>query len=312
MENFKTGDILALIAPQWKKLVIVAIISVIAGAFLSSSWVIKPLYKSYAVVYPVNLSPSSEESNTEQLLQWFNSEEVKKSVAKKFNLLNHYNIDTSDARHETYFNLKYKELVNINATLYESIEISVKDQSPEMAQKIANGIIEAVNELITNIRRERLSEYIANNEMELKAESRLADSVEVLIDNMRKEYNIVDVAAQAKVLLKKKHKNGGKSLDEDENRTLFGLTNKTTELNTLGTIYASQLGTYNYFRNEVNKFKFEYNSNISYTNVVSKPTLPDSKCYPIRSLVVAIITLSSLLIACIVIVFLNIKKQKVD
>ena len=33
---------------------------------------------------------------------------------------------------------------------------------------------------------------------------------------------------------------------------------------------------------------------------------------PIRALVVAIITLSSLLIACIVIVFLNIKKQKVD
>jgi capsule polysaccharide export protein KpsE/RkpR len=46
--------------------------------------------------------------------------------------------------------------------------------------------------------------------------------------------------------------------------------------------------------------------------VVSKPTLPDSKCYPIRSLVVAIITLSSLLIACIVLVYLNIKNQKVD
>ncbi|MBL7934680.1 MAG: hypothetical protein JNM51_02595, partial [Bacteroidia bacterium] len=51
---------------------------------------------------------------------------------------------------------------------------------------------------------------------------------------------------------------------------------------------------------------------ISYTNVVSKPTLPDSKCYPIRSLIVAIIALSSLVIASIVIIFLNSKKQKVD
>lgn len=312
MENFKTEDILKGLLPHWKKLAIVGVIAIIVGFFVSSPIVIKPLYKSYAIVYPVNLSPSSEESNTEQLLQWFNSEEVKKAVCKKFNLYNHYDIDTLDARHQTYFNLKYKELVSINATLYESIEISVKDQSPEMSQKIVNGIIDAVNDLITDIRRERLNEYITNNQEELIIETKAADSIQVLIDNMRKEYNIVDVNAQSKILLKKKHKGGEKNLNESENKTLEGLTNKVTELNTLGTIYSSQLGTYNYFRNEVNKFKFEHKSHISYTNVVSKPTLPDSKCYPIRSLIVAIITLSSLLIACIVIVFLNIKKQNID
>jgi capsule polysaccharide export protein KpsE/RkpR len=313
MENFKTEDILKTLLPHWKKLITVLIVSVLVGIFISSEMVIKPLYKSYAIVYPVNLSPSSEESNTEQLLQWFNSEEVKKAVRKKFDLYNHYNIDTLEKRHETYFNLKYKELVSINATLYESIEISVKDQSPEMAQNIVNGIIDAVNDLITDIRRERLNEYIINNQEELELENKKADSLKLLIDNIRKEYNIVDVTAQAKILLKKKHKSGGeKSLNESENQTLNGITNKVTDLNTLGTIYSSQLGTYNYFRNEVNKFKFEHNSHISYTNVVSKPTLPDSKCYPIRSLIIAIISLSSLLIACIVIIFLNINKQQID
>ena len=313
MENFKTEDILKTLLPHWKKLITVLIVSVLVGIFISSEMVIKPLYKSYAIVYPVNLSPSSEESNTEQLLQWFNSEEVKKAVCNKFDLYKHYDIDTLEKRHETYFNLKYKELVSINATLYESIEISVKDQSPEMAQNIVNGIIDAVNDLITDIRRERLNEYIINNQEELELENKKADSLKLLIDNIRKEYNIVDVTAQAKILLKKKHKSGGeKSLNESENQTLNGITNKVTDLNTLGTIYSSQLGTYNYFRNEVNKFKFEHNSHISYTNVVSKPTLPDSKCYPIRSLIIAIISLSSLLIACIVIIFLNINKQQID
>jgi len=61
-----------------EKLAIITLIAIIVGFIVSSPIVIKPLYKSYAVVYPVNLSPSSEESNTEQLLQWFNSEEVKK------------------------------------------------------------------------------------------------------------------------------------------------------------------------------------------------------------------------------------------
>jgi capsule polysaccharide export protein KpsE/RkpR len=112
------------------------------------------------VVYPVNLSPSSEESTTEQLLQWFNSEEVKKAVCEKFDLYKHYDINTLDARHQTWFNLKFKERVSINATLYESIEISVKDQDPYMAKKITQGIIDAANELIMSVKKERLTSIL--------------------------------------------------------------------------------------------------------------------------------------------------------
>ena len=136
MENFKTEDILKGLLPHWKKLTIVALVAIVVGIFISSPMVIKPLYKSYSVVYPVNLSPSSEESSTEQLLQWFNSEEVKKAVCDKFDLYKHYDVDTLDPRHQTWFNLKFKERVSINATLYESVEISVKDQDPYMAKKI--------------------------------------------------------------------------------------------------------------------------------------------------------------------------------
>ncbi len=310
MENFKTEDILKGLLPHWKRLTMVAVIAIIVGIFISSPIVIKPLYKSYAVVYPVNLSPSSEESNTEQLLQWFNSEEVKKTVCKKFNLYNHYDIDTLDARHQTWFNLKYKEFVSINATLYESIEISVKDQSPEMAQKIVNGIINAVNDLIMAVKKERLHEYILNNENELKRATGKVDSLKYMIDNIRKEYNIVDVQYQAKYISKEIVKSP--NLSESNAKTAEGLKTKKTELDRLGNVIGSEIGTYNYFRNQIDGYLLDYANKVSFTNVVSKPTLPDSKCYPIRSLVVAIITLSSLLIACIVLVYLNIKNQKVD
>ena len=87
---------------------------------------------------------------------------------------------------------------------------------------------------------------------------------------------------------------------------------KKTELDRLGNVIGSEIGSFNYFRNQIDGYYLDYDNKVSFTNVVSKPTLPDSKCYPIRSLIVAIITLSSLLIACIVIIFLNIKKQKID
>ena len=310
MENFKTEDILKGLLPHWKKLTVVALIAFVVGIFISSPMVIKPLYKSYSVVYPVNLSPSSEESTTEQLLQWFNSEEVKKAVCEKFDLYKHYDIDTLDARHQTWFNLKFKERVSINATLYESIEISVKDQSPEMSQKIVNGLINAVNDLIMAVKKERLHEYILNNENELKRATGKVDSLKYMIDNIRKEYNIIDVQYQAKYISKEIVKSP--NLSESNAKTAEGLKTKKTELDRLGNVIGSEIGTYNYIRNQIDGYLLDYANKVSFTNVVSKPTLPDSKCYPIRSLVVAIITLSSLLIACIVLVYLNIKNQKVD
>lgn len=310
MENFKTEDILKILLPHWKKLVIVVIMAIGVGFFISSPMVIKPLYKSYAIVYPVNLSASSEESNTEQLLQWFNSEEIKKAVCKKFDLYKHYNIDTLDSKHQTWFNLKYKELININSTLYESIEITVKDQSPEMSKKLVQGIIDATNELIMTVKKERLFEYISNNEHELKRATSKVDSLKYMIDNIRKEYNIVDVQYQSKYISKEIVKSP--SLSESNSKTAEGLKTKRTELDRLGNVIVSEIGSFNFFRNQIDGYLLDYDNKVSFTNVVSKPTLPDSKCYPIRSLIVAIITLSSLLIACIVIIFLNIKKRKID
>lgn len=309
MENFNTKDILNIILPHWKKLVVVAIISVLAGFIISSPMIIKPLYKSYAIVYPVNLSPSSEESTTEQLLQWCNSEEVKKAVDKRFHLTSHYKIDSTDEKHETYFNLKYKELVSINATLYESIEISVKDQSKEMAREIVQGIIDETNKLILSVKKERLKEYISNNEKELQISNAKIDSLKFMINTIRKNYNIMDFQYQSKYIAKEMSK--GSNLSAANAKTAEGLSLQRIELERLREVMASQIITFNELRTNIDKYHLDYANEISFTNVVSKPTLPDSKCYPIRSLIVAIITLSSLLIACIIIVFLNIK-QKVD
>ncbi|MDF2448871.1 MAG: uncharacterized protein K0R26_1375 [Bacteroidota bacterium] len=309
MENFNTKDILRLILPHWRKLVVVGILAVLAGFIISSPLVIKPLYKSYAVVYPVNLSPSSEESNTEQLLQWFNSEEVKRAVEKRFHLKEHYKIDSTDEKSETYFNLRYKELVSINATLYESIEISVKDQSKELARNIVQGIIEETNKLISSVKKQRLREYIHTNEQELKISGAKIDSLKYLINTIRKTYNIMDFQYQSKYIAKEISK--GSKLSELNARTAEGLSLQRTELERLREVMTSQIFTYNELRTNIDKYHLDVANDISYTNVVSKPTLPDSKCYPIRSLIVAIITLSSLLIACIIIVFLNIK-QRVD
>lgn len=310
MENFKTADILKALLPHWKKLTIVAVLAIIVGFVISSPMVIKPLYKSYAVVYPVNLTPNSEESNTEQLLQWFNSEEVKNEVAKKFNLYKHYDIDTLGEKHETYFNLRYKELVTINSTLYESIEISVKDEDPYLAKQIVQAIMEATNDLIMGAKKEILKEYIYNYESELKLSAMSMDSIKTVVNEIKKEFNIIDEKSQAKYISKELASSS--KLSESNTKTAEGLKTKSVDLDKMTKMITGQVKTYNFLNKQRALYHLDYANKVSFINVVSKPTLPDSKCYPIRSLIVAIITLSSLLVASIVILFLNTKKQNVD
>lgn len=305
MEKFKTEDIVNILLQQWKKLALIAFVAALVG--YGVTFFIKPLYKSYSVVYPVNLSPSSEESETEQLLQWFNSEEVKNAVAAKFKLYEHYDINPAGEKHDTYFNLRYKELVSINSTLYESIEISVKDTDPKLAKEIVNGIIEATNELIMSVKKERLKEYIDNNEKELALAGKKIDSLKFMINTIRKDFNIIDFQYQSKYISKEAVKNP--NLSESNSKTAEGLKVQRTELERLRDVISSQIITYNELRTNIDKYHLDYANKISFTNVVSKPTMPDSKCYPIRSLMAIIVSLSTLLVACIVILFLNTNKK---
>jgi LPS O-antigen subunit length determinant protein (WzzB/FepE family) len=271
---------------------------------------LKPKFKSYAVVFPVNLSPSSEESNTEQLLQYFYSEEVKHAVAKKFDLYTHYEVDTTTNGHEAMFDLYFKGNVNISPTLYESIEIVVKDESPAMARDIAQAMIDETNNHIMSIKKERLMEYYKNMELALNSQDRKVDSLSNSIVDLQKKNNIYDVGSQARYISKSLADN--KTLSEDLKTTLEGLKTKSSELKELYFKLDGQLNTRNYFRDQQDKYIVDYLSKISYTNVVSKPSLPDKKFFPVRWLIVTISTLSAFALASLFFILSNKSVRKVD
>src|ERR1700741_4946569 len=143
-------EILRLIYSKRKHIIIITAIAGIVAIVFSMPFFMPPKYKSTVVVYPSNIAPYSEESQTEQLVQFLTSSEVRKEVLRKFNLDKHYDLDTSDAKFDYYFTLMYEENIIINETRYESIQIEVFDKDPQMAQKIAYGVVEAANNLIRN------------------------------------------------------------------------------------------------------------------------------------------------------------------
>jgi hypothetical protein len=308
LENFRTQDILAILARNKKALIIVSVVAAITSAVVS--FMLKPKYKSYAVVYPVNLSPSSEESNTEQLLQHFNSEEVKNAVAKKFNLYAHYGVDTTGKGHEAMFDLIYKENVSISPTLYESINIEVKDEDPKMAKEIVQGLIDETNNLIMSLKKERLMEYYKNMQMAINDQKGKVDSLSQSIIDIQQKYNIIDIGYQSRYISKGLVSN--QNLNDQSKLTAEGIKTKTSVLRGLNLLLDGQLTTMNFFRDAQDKYITDYNSELSFTNVVSRPTLPDKKCFPVRWLIVSISTGATFVLACLYFILSNAATRKVD
>lgn len=173
------GNAFDLITYMWKKRFILILLTSVA--FIASvvvSLMITPRFKSNVVLFPaasVSLSKSlvetssistdfrdvlsfGEDDEAERMLQILHSNQIKDHVIQKYNLMEHYEIDLSDAFPYTRLEKKYKNNIRFRRTEFMSIEISVLDADPQMAADIANEIASYVDTTIHNIQRERAVE----------------------------------------------------------------------------------------------------------------------------------------------------------
>lgn len=305
MDQFKTGDIYRLLLSQWKKLAIVALVAITISCLISSPLVIRPKYKSIGVVFPNNLNPFSEESNTEQLLQFFNSEEVRNNLASRYHLYAYYGIDSTGDHARSYFNFLFQENFRASNTLYESIEVEVMDHVPDTAKMLATAYIEEVNKLVKASKKAAVGEYLRNYRNQLLIKRNEIDSIEARLRDLRTKYGIIDVKAQAKELTKRM----GKGLSEEDKMLLTGLREQSGTFDILQGELKQEIRLYRDLKKEYDKNLLDYNSDISFTTMVSKPNLPDRKCYPVRWAIVLSVTLSSLLLASLILIVVNKKRS---
>src|ERR1035437_1547923 len=127
------------IAYKWRKhLIVVTLIAGAAAMLFSSSLFIQPLFSSIAIVYPSNVKPYSQESNSEQMLQLLQSREIRDSLIKTFNLYQHYDIDPKGAKSYYTISRYFDDAVTIRKTPYESVEVKVMDADPTTACQMVN------------------------------------------------------------------------------------------------------------------------------------------------------------------------------
>lgn len=306
MEKFDSLNIIKTIFKNKK----IFVLAVIGAAVLSygASFLIKEKFKSNSVVYPVNLFRNSEESPSEQLLQYFLSEDVKLKLAKEFDLFSRYGVDTLSTKGgKALFDFMFMENVQIAPTIYESIDITIKDEDPAFAQKLNAALVLNTNQLIKESKRNIVNQYLANTKKVIDIQSKELDSLSRSILKIKTDYNILDEKDQAKYL--SKQLSTGSSLNEAAQLTVKGIKEKGTELKVLDGRIKSTLKSYTQIKIKNDAYLLDVSGDMDFYVYVSKPNLQDKKCTPIRWIIVMISSLSAFLMTLVFFLYKNRSKD---
>ncbi|MGE0567856.1 MAG: Wzz/FepE/Etk N-terminal domain-containing protein [Bacteroidia bacterium] len=285
MKEFENNE--DMFSEIWKyKFQVLGVVFLVSVITVAATFLIKPKYKSTSIVYPVNIFPTSDESSTEQLLQYFNSNDIKQSLAEKYKLYEYYGVDTTKEKYgKALFDYMYKENISISPTLYESIEITVKDENPYKAQELNGGILALTNDLVKNNKRYILYQYITNIGNTLSMQNRAMDSLNEVVKKSNIEINDDEaVISNVPKKGKKKSKLAKKVKDKEYIEKMKGL--------------AKSYGRIVYKRD---KFYMDYNGDLTFFSIVSHPTVADKRCYPVRSLFAITAAASSFILSIVVI-----------
>ena len=296
---------------KWKfHLLGIALLSAIAAAVFSGKPFITPKFKSTAVVYPVNLVPYGEESVAEQMLQLFQSSEVRNAVIRKFDLGKHYGVNSPGNNPSLELIREYNDHVSINKTEYESVEIVVMDKDPIAAAHIVRQLITQMNAYARKIQREKSREIHRMLAMQLEAKKREMDSLQNKLYELRTKFGIIDFDRQIKEITKgyvsglsRGQANG--SIIELKNN--FG--EKGGEYLDALEKWKVGLGYYSKIKTAYDDVSADITKELTYANVVTKPYVADSKSYPIRWLIVLVSVVSSVFMGFIIMLILEKNKD---
>lgn len=313
-EYFDNTNIVKIVQNYQKQLLIICSAALILSGLFSAPWFIKPKYKSTAVLYPANIIAFGSETPDEQMVQVFQSDDIKTQIADEFNLYETYGIDTTNVKsYKTKLIREFNDNITINKTELVSVKIEALHPTPIVARDIVNRMIELFNQKERNLQKEKAMEVVTILKKQLNDKRMEMDSMDVMVRDIRVKYGILDYALQTEYATEGALISSPmQKANEQEVKTMLkNLQDKGGEFVALNEHLWRIRGTYNDLKVQYENALRDVEKNLTYCNVVTSPFVADKKSYPVRWLIVVVSTLSSLLFSLIVIsVIENYKASK--
>ncbi|HSW67543.1 MAG TPA: hypothetical protein VLH16_03090 [Bacteroidales bacterium] len=309
---------------KWRKtLMIIVGASFIISFVVSSPLFIVPKYRSSVIMYPVATSSIStsllterstqrydllelgQDSQTEQMLQLLKSSRMRNRVIERFNLENHYEIDPGKRYRMTRLINEYNSNINFRRTEYQAVQINVFDRDPQMAADIANYIAEMVDSVRIEMQRQVAQEghRIVKTEYE-----RMLAMVKEKEDSLRqlRERGVHEYESQSEML----NQQLAIEIARNNQQAIRALEERLSLVASYGGAYVSLRDQLVHDIENLSILKIRYNEarvdaeqHLPSKFIVESAVKAERKSYPIRSLIIVVSVLGTLLVSVFIITF---------
>ena len=324
-EDFDSTNLLIFLYKWRKPLLIVIVIAALGSWFFSCPWFITPKFRSTVILYPTSTSSVSkallseqsvkgqdlmafgEDEQAEQLLQILNSNKIRDRIIKKFNLIQHYRIDsTSRYKNESLYK-EYDRNINFRRTEFMAVQISVLDKDPQMAADIANKIADLLDSTKNEMQRQRAySGYkiVEGEYNSLKEEvDRIADSL-VAVGKL----GVNDVEYQSQAL----NTQMAIATMNNNKAAMAALQKRLDVLGKYGGIYMSLKNALEFKTHQLTLLQAKYKEakvdaeeDLPQKFIVNNAYKAERKSYPVQWLIVLVTTFSALFLTIIAIIMIE-------
>ncbi len=288
--NILKNNIAGWIWHHWTSLLVVQVVAFAASVVFTNPYFINYQYKSYAIVYPYNITSFSRESATEQMLQFLTSVDIKDDIIRKFNLIRHYGIDTTKKNYYSKLLSEYNNNVSITSTEFEAAQITVFDRSSDTACLMVQSIINALNKKLLATQKAKSVETMTMYKKSLDIKKREIDSMAAVSKQLSVQYGLVDYTSESREVMRAYYQmlassKGGKPLDEAATQ-IKNLEEKGEEFNAVNLHLKDAWKEYDELLVKYDDAVRDVNKQITYTNIVAAPYPADSRTYPVRWLMI--------------------------
>ncbi|MFT5920633.1 MAG: hypothetical protein ACI9FU_002454, partial [Granulosicoccus sp.] len=320
--SFDSSNLLQYVYRWRKPLIIVGLVAAVSSAIFSGPTFVPPKYKSTVIMFPTSTASVSkslmaknnvskddllsfgEEEQAEQLLQILNSDEIRSTIVSKYELMAHYDIDTTDQYKYTKLYQEYEDNVTYKRTEFQSVRVDVHDTDPVLAADMANDIAALLDTTKNRMQKER-----AFKAMKIAEDQYLymKDYVRELEDSLNRlrQMGINDYESMAERF----NEAYAKAILEGKTAAAEKLETRLKTLSQYGGAYVSirdmlehEKEQLSHLRAKYQEAKVDAEQTLPHKFIVNSAFVAEKKSYPIRWLIVVISVISSILIALLVII----------
>ena len=307
-DYFKSKSIISILI-RWKiHLAVIIVAAALLAAFFSSPIFITPLYKSFAVVYPSNISEYADESLSEQMIQVLQSKDIRDSLIDKFDLPRHYGIDRNYEYYTSTLLWEYSKNVKISKTPYDAVVIEVWDKDPKIACDMVNEIMNQYNFKLRGLHKEKFREVVNNYKTVTNYKRKELDSITERAHELGVKYGLLDYPNQTREVMRAYLSSGSRS--GEVTRLKKNLEEKGGEREMISNLMLAITKDYSAFKLDYDRAVLDLNRNYTYVNLLNKPFTADKKGYPVRWVIVVVSALASLFLAIIVISIIESRRKR--